>query len=146
MEILPTTVQYVTEPISPRDYFAGLAMQSLMAQTNPDYRDDDGLAKCAFKIADAMMNQRAKGYSPLLQMQRPDTSHCSVCGSTMINTWHCVNTDCPANTDNAAMPHPIVEEPDVRPECSHCHHAMNYDIVSNEWKCFNPLCPDKRYE
>jgi hypothetical protein len=51
--------------IALRDYFAGLAMQGLLA-TGADYEDDihgsgwNWVATAAYKMADAMLKERAK--------------------------------------------------------------------------------------
>jgi hypothetical protein len=42
-----------------RDYFAGLAMQGLLADSEVDGSANE-LAAVAFKFADAMLNERAK--------------------------------------------------------------------------------------
>lgn len=111
-----------SQPLSVRDYFAGLAMQEFMANnqgflSNPDVIN--GVAKDAYEIADAML--AARGPDPL---PVPIVTHNSMPHMPHVTLHPCADT---------------VEEPDVRPECPHCHHAMNFHL-SHGWACFNPMC------
>jgi hypothetical protein len=52
--------EVANEGMTLRDYFAAKAMQGLLSAHNPMITDTNGIAKAAYKMADAMLAERNK--------------------------------------------------------------------------------------